>query len=530
MTKFDVVIIGSGPAGVSAAFPLVKAGLNVLMVDGGNSPNQAPPQDNYLSWRGSDSRQFERMIGDDLYALKKIDSASPKLRVPSMGYVFEGFHHVNKIINSDFLGFGSLASGGLSNAWGCGVAALGDSDLMDYPFSLADLKSSYEEVALRIGISGGIGGDLSEYYGLDEWAQPAIEMDQKHRDIFARYSESPERFHELGFRLDRPRMAILSEDHGERQGCNLSGNCLWGCSRKSLYSSFDELPFLVRFANFNLRHGFLVDNLCRLEDGSWSIQGLCTKANQLEEISCSKVFLAAGTLASTRLALKALDFNDPVRVLSCPTAAFMIWLPKFLGHKNSRPSFGSSQLAFTLAIDEGIGAYGATFSTIGIPMSEFIPHLPIPTRYGIDFLQTFLNSCVIGNLFLPGKYGAGIAHLNANRELTLTNVRHEEVGALLERVKKIVGRGFRQAGGFLVPRSFTVGRPGGDIHYSGTLPMKKDPKINETNSYGELEFLGGVYVVDGSCLPSLSEKPHTFTIMANADRIAKKVASTLLEK
>lgn len=31
--EFDVIIVGSGPAGTSAAYPLVKAGLKVLMVD-----------------------------------------------------------------------------------------------------------------------------------------------------------------------------------------------------------------------------------------------------------------------------------------------------------------------------------------------------------------------------------------------------------------------------------------------------------------------------------------------------------------
>jgi flavin-dependent dehydrogenase len=32
---FDVIIVGSGPAGVSAAYPLVQSGIKVLMVDGG---------------------------------------------------------------------------------------------------------------------------------------------------------------------------------------------------------------------------------------------------------------------------------------------------------------------------------------------------------------------------------------------------------------------------------------------------------------------------------------------------------------
>lgn len=46
----DILIIGSGPAGVSAALPLVKAGLNVLMVDGGRRVVDPPPP--RISWSG----------------------------------------------------------------------------------------------------------------------------------------------------------------------------------------------------------------------------------------------------------------------------------------------------------------------------------------------------------------------------------------------------------------------------------------------------------------------------------------------
>ena len=45
--------------------------------------------------------------------------------------------------------------------------------------------------------------------------------------------------------------------------------------------------------------------------------------------------------------------------------------------------------------------------------------------------------------------------------------------------------------------------------------------------HGELHGLMGVHVVDGACLPSLTEKSHTLTIMANADRIARRIAKNI---
>nr|WP_256348315.1 GMC oxidoreductase [Pseudomonas reactans] len=75
--------------------------------------------------------------------------------------------------------------------------------------------------------------------------------------------------------------------------------------------------------------------------------------------------------------------------------------------------------------------------------------------------------------------------------------------------------------------SFTVGKPGADIHYAGTLPMRSKPRVGQTDSFGEVEGLCGVHVVDAACLPTLTEKSHTLTIMANADRIARSVVTQL---
>ena len=89
-------------------------------------------------------------------------------------------------------------------------------------------------------------------------------------------------------------------------------------------------------------------------------------------------------------------------------------------------------------------------------------------------------------------------------------------------------RAFSRLGAVLLPMSFTVGRPGGDIHYAGTLPMRLNPVIGETNPMGEVFGMNGVHVVDGASLSILTEKSHTLTIMANADRIARKIAKSII--
>jgi choline dehydrogenase-like flavoprotein len=519
---YDAIILGSGPAGVSAGFPLVKEGLNVLMLDGGQRPSVYPPKHSYLEERISDRDQWEWIVGKQFHALQMRDTVSPKLRVPTLSYVFEGFREANRIEAKDFIAVGSLATGGMSNAWGCGVAQLRGEDLVDYPVSHEELASSYREVIERIGVSAAEHDDLSSYFGLDAKVQPPIALDPLHLKMFKRYEGSREFLAKSGFRLGRFPLAALSQDRGERKGCDLSSNCLFGCHRRALYSANEDLLALARYPNFKSR-SLVVHDLERSHDGFWLVRGRDPNTNVDTVVRSKKVFLAAGTLATTRLALNALRLNETVRLLSCPTAAFVLCQPSFLGHQRS-PAFGSAQLAFVLSLRDDVTAMGSTFSTTGLPMAEFSRHMPLRRRYAVELLRSLMGSCMVGNLFLPGHLSKNFVHCKADGSLSIEGGYQEEVPELLRQAAVRLRRAYASIGAFMLPMSFTPGQPGGDIHYAGTLPMKAQPRRGETSPDGELFSLDGVYVVDGAALPKLAEKSHTLTIMANADRIAKVAA------
>ena len=522
---FDVIIIGSGPAGVSAAFPFVESGLNVLMIDGGREATIAPPKQPFLSSREKDIDQWRWMVGESFYALQMREAASPKLRVPTHDYVFNKFLDANKITAKNYLAVGSLATGGLSNAWGCGVARLSETELSAFPCHPADLNNSYETVARRIGISGRNDDDMSGYFGLDAWSQLPIEMDALHEYLYTRYTNRKVKFKQTGFRLGRSRVAALSKDSEDRLACNKSGNCMWGCYRKSLYSAADDLPSLRKFKNFHEVNGFIVDELIK-NGGILSVQGQVNRTKERKIFTASKVMLAAGTLATTRIALQALRHEKPVKLLTCPTAAFLLWLPRLLGEQRVA-TFGLGQLSFSLALQK-ITAFGSTFSTSGISISEFVRHLPLQRRYGIDLLKGLLSSCVVGNVFLPGNLSISKAKLQGDGSLSISGGYSAKVPDIMIEISRRLRNAYGLLGAKMLPGSFTVGSPGGDIHNSGTLPMRQNPSLGETDSLGELKGFVGVHIVDGASLPTLTEKSHTLTLMANADRISRLVAKKII--
>lgn len=521
---FDVVIVGSGPAGVSAAFPLVDAGLRVLMVDGGRASQLLPPTGQYVDVRRQDFGQTEWMIGQNFYALSQSNAVTPKLRVPTHAAVFEGFESANRIVADKFVAVGSLAQGGLSNTWGCGVARMTDRELATFPVELSEMHASYATVAKRIGVSGGSDDDLSDFFGLDEWSQAPVPIDSLHTSMLLRYARSRGNLIPRGFRLGRSRSAVLTTPQTDRQACNLCGNCLWGCGRRALYTATDDLKRLLGRPGFSYRSGFVVE---RIESHGDTVTISGVGNDGLGTVRARRVFLAAGTLASTRLALQAINYRKPVRMQSCPIAFFMLWLPGHLGRRHEA-AFGLGQLSYTQDLNADTQVYGSLFNTTGIPVSEVARQLPLGKRYSVDLLASLLTSCVVGNLFMPGILSDVHLQLDDDDQLVISGGNRPEVELLMRKAEHKLRMSFLKLGAVLVPTSFKVGRPGTDIHYSVSLPMSANPTLGQTDQFGELVGTTGIHVVDGASLSYLPAKAHTLTIMANADRIARHVAANMV--
>jgi choline dehydrogenase-like flavoprotein len=142
-------------------------------------------------------------------------------------------------------------------------------------------------------------------------------------------------------------------------------------------------------------------------------------------------------------------------------------------------------------------------------------------------MRHLMSSCLVGNIFLPGHLTAASVKLQRDGSLFVTGNYSAAVEPLMKIVANKLRKFYRQLDCVLLPKSFTIGAPGSDIHYCGTFPMRLSPRLGQTSRYGEIEGLKGVYIVDGACLPKLSEKSHTLTLMANADRIGRKLALDL---
>ncbi|GAB2503043.1 FAD-dependent monooxygenase [Lysobacter humi (ex Lee et al. 2017)] len=513
----DVLVIGAGPAGTSAALALRDCGIGVRLVDAGRAPVAWPPAGEMLSLRFADAGQQRWQLGADFESLAAPAGNSPKLRVPGFQGMFRDYARENCIVGEDgFQVVGALAAGGLSNAWGCGVAAFDDRDLEPLDADeRAAMRRAYARVATRMGISGRADDALADRLGIDAWADPGVALDPLMASLLARSRALP-----AGLYLGRARVAVTTRARDGRESCDLSGMCLWGCARRATWNAAWDLQRLQADPGVHIIEGWIAERLVR-DGAGWRVEGRGPHGH--ESLRADRVLLAAGTLATTRLALTAMA--DPPQALalqSNPMAAFLLALPRALGRCHDR-AFGLAQLSFALDDPAGAPAFGNLFSTAGLPVSEFLEHMPVPRAAALPLLRALLPASIVGNVFLPGAWSRHRLTLRGS-DLHVQAGHAPDLPQVMERLRSRLAVGFRRTGAWMLPSSFVVGAPGADIHYASTLPMRRRPAPHECATDGQVAALPGVYAVDGASLPTLPERAHTLSIMANADRIARRLA------
>ena len=82
-------------------------------------------------------------------------------------------------------------------------------------------------------------------------------------------------------------------------------------------------------------------------------------------------------------------------------------------------------------------------------------------------------------------------------------------------------RGVMRKLGCIVAPGMTHVRPkGAGVHYAGTIPMSASPAALTASAHCQSHDFENVFFVDGTTYPFLPAKNITFTLMANAVRVA----------
>jgi choline dehydrogenase-like flavoprotein len=508
----EFIVVGSGPAGVSAALPLVEAGRRVLMIDGAQ-PSPLPSTD-------AGRPSWQRMLGAELAALRPDDGLSPKLRTPVALDVVGGFRRWAEVSEDKFFAAGAMARGGLSQVWGGFVSEFDQDDLRGWPFGADELAPSYRAVGERIGISGSTDDDMADFYGNAAPVQPAPPIGPTADAILQRYARRKPR---EDFALGLARNAMLTADRGGRLGCDLSLACLWGCTRGAIYDARQDLAALQRHANFAIRDGLTAMRLAPALHG-WEVE----TAPGGPPLRAQRLLLAAGTLGTLRLVVPLLKVGKTVlRLLNSPLMAMPLLVTRRLGQPPATRGYSLAQLGFRFRYAPAPGDYvtGGIYETVALPPSSFAARLPLGRRAATTVFRALAPAIAIATVYFPGRCSANLVTVDLTGGAVRLGLRgdvSDDFDATASLVRRRLNRIWHGLGARPLPGA-TIAVAGTDAHFGGLFPMGLDA-AQGTSRFGELNSAPGVYLVDGALLPTIPSKFTTFTIMANADRIGRHLA------
>ncbi len=530
----DVVVVGSGPSGVHFAWTLLEAGRAVTMVDVGRRGSPLPlPEASLPRLKEELDDPVSYFLGDAFEAALLPGSGGEYYGFPpGKSHVFEpapGFG----VESRGFAPLTSFARGGLAEAWTGGCYPLNDREMASFPFGWAELGPRYGEVARRIGVSGAE-DDLAELLPLHEHLQPPVALDDHSRRLLATYEDRRSRLRSIGCRVGRSRLAVLSRDHDGRVACARLGRCLWGCPSRSLYTPSVTLERCLERPEFRYLPGLEALSF-RLSGGraeALRVRPLAGGAD--EEIPVDRLVLAAGTLSSSLLLLRSLAGEGDRRQLAGLMDNRQIFVPfvnlRQLGRPWSAESYQYHQLGMALdggSPSEAVHGQITTLTTALVhPFAQRLPfdlgtavRVTANVHAALGLLNLNLaderrDTCRVG--LADGTEAAGVERLAVRYEPPVGE------GARLRWVVRRARRALRRLGCWVPPGMVHIRPMGASVHYAGTLPMTVDGGPGTTTPGCRSRDVENLWLVDGSVFPALPAKNLTFTLMANAVRVAEE--------
>ena len=517
----SVVVIGSGPAGVAAAHALADGGRHVTMLDAGDTI-EAGRMDVFDDLALTDPEQWPPRLAARARGSFPVSVKHVPLK-PAYGSLFPYAleDHDLPVERENAEPLPSLARGGLSNAWGASMLPFRQSDIHDWPVSVAELAPHYEAVLRFVPVAAERDG-LSEILPLYTDSPGALRRGQQARMLLGRMHRNGARLRSAGFTFGASRLAVrTSSDHPN--GCRYSGMCMYGCPYGSVYNASQTLESLTGSGRVDYRGGLYVDRLSKTDDGVTVHFHNRHRPSETGQVTAARVFVACGAISSTRLVLESIG-HEPFSRRLRDSGYFVVPMLSARAVSVSVATQGNTLAqAFLELENEQISERSVHLQVYGyndLILAAVAARLPLPAERLKRLLRPLLGRMLVIQGYLHSADSPGLTVHGGTGSVRL--VGDDGIGAA-GTVRRVV-RHLAGAGGLLgmlpMPGFVQLGAAGKGNHLGGSLPMRAEPGALETDTLGRPRGWDRVHVVDASVFPSMPATTVTLSVMANAHRIA----------
>lgn len=522
---FDVCIIGSGAAGGVMAKELCEGGAKVVMLEGGR---EVPPSQ-FLSHKWPYELPFRGLRGE------KQEPFYPKDVRTSIRYD-----------HCDQIGVDRVrVLGGRTLHWNAVTLRYAPRDFRawsmdgieeDWPLSYEELAPYYERIETTIGVCGEDDG-LAILPAGKHYLPPIPWRCSEH--ILARAAKK------MGIPVISVRKAALTKPYDNRPPCHYCGHCMDGCDASSIFTTPDcMLPKARATGNFTLRQNALAREILTDQEGlARAVSFVDTKTKKEEQVKAHIIVVCCATVESARLLLNSRSPRHPNGLANSNSVA-----GHYLhGHVVDEVSVYLEELEGTPPVNQDgatdhvyVPRYNQLFGhhdyAGGWGMQVNYGSYMFPAQalrlqgYGPSFKERVRRMQPGYLLFgswgksqsAPGNYVSVDPHQvdDYGIPIPVVHFRFTENDhrlwraankSKLEICSHLKGTVFPDFGD--APRGFAS-------HEVGTVRMGKNPKTSVLNGFCQARDVKNLFVTDGSCFTTSSEKNPTLTIMALSLRAA----------
>ncbi len=516
---FDAVVVGSGFGGSIAALRLAEAGRSVLVLERGGRyrPGQFP----------RDVTDVDRMFW-----------RHPKRATATGLFDVRMFSGIG-VVGASGVGGGSLI---YANIHIRPDPVVFDDERWPASISRRSLDPYYDKVAAMLGVRA-----LPEH------------LDITKRRLYRGAADA------LGRPVFDPDQAVRWEEPGggdpaeSRGTCRLVTECEFGCQYGAKNSM--DLTYLARAEALGaeVRTGALASHVVP-GDAGYTVAYRDVRTGALAHVGGTRVVLSAGTLGTNDILLRSRDtFSTLPRVSSALGRGFS-GNGDFLGsiqnsvgeidpahgpdvtsvikYFDEQPGFTMAAPTFNAGVMRVLASFGQPrLPSLGILAPVLWPHLDeaivrafgrgllshpsrLPARHAGDYRR-------MTNLFAIGRDNANgrVCHRKGSLDVRWDYAAENRV--LVEKMERAMREVAQAYGGtYAALSTWSLFRRIITVHPLGGCNLSESPGDGVVSPHGEVHGYPGVFVMDGSVIPTSIGFHPVMTISALAERCAEAVVST----
>jgi hypothetical protein len=282
----------------------------------------------------------------------------------------------------------------------------------------------------------------------------------------------------------------------------------------------------VRRGEIFYESGVLVERYAESSAGITVLARSCATGER-RTFHCRRLILAAGALNTAKIALRSNDDHvTTLPLLDSNRSSIPLVDPLGIGRALDPSVYSAAMLRAVYAGEHGpepthMAVYAG--AGVGTLCSDFLFDFSLSARGNIAAAKYLTPAFLVVQLSYPDK-PTPMNHLRLLPDDRLELHYANKPASSLESHVLGLFRALGYLGALRLCRRLT---PGNGCRYAGALPMTATPGRYQTDRHGLLSGTHGVYVADAANFTVLPSNSHSFTMMANAMRIADHVGRTL---